>query len=79
MPLLLCLQELQGKVMEGPEKCLCIIFRLTRRSLISWGTCVLWHPIARAISSCLLPDTLCLRALNNAFKDGTVRDLNDAV
>ena len=41
-----------------------------------WGKCVLWHPIARATSYCLLPDTLCLRASKNVFKVGSVKFAN---
>ena len=44
------------------KKCLCVVFWLTRRSRVrrgGWagGGCVLEHPIARATSYCLLPDT----------------------
>ena len=41
-----------------------------------WKKCVLGHPIARATSYCLLPDTFWLRASKNAFKVGSVKFAN---
>ena len=38
--------------------------------------CVLGHPIARATSYCLLPDTFWLQASKNAFKVGSVKFAN---
>ena len=37
---------------------------------------VLGHPIARATSYCLFPDTLCLQASKNAFEVGSVKFAN---
>ena len=43
----------------------------------SWGTkCVLGHPIPRAASYFLLPDTFCLRASKNVFKVSRVKFAN---
>ena len=62
MPPLLQLQKLQGKGDGGWEKCLCVIFWLTRSSRVHGKKCVLGHPTARAASYCLLPDTFWLWA-----------------
>ena len=43
------------------------------REFVRGRKCVLGHPIARATSYCLLPDTLWLRASKNAFKVGSVK------
>ena len=43
------------------------------REFVRWKKCVLGHPIARATSYCLLPDTLWLRGPKNAFKVGSVK------
>ena len=65
-----------GKGMEGGKKCLCIVFRLTRRSWFHGKKSVLGHPIAQATSYCLLPDTLWWRTSKNAFKVGSVKFTN---
>ena len=65
-----------GKGMEGGKKCLCVVFLLPRRSRVRRKKCVLGHPIARAASYCLLPNTLWLRASKNAFKAGSVKFAN---
>ena len=39
------------------KKCLCVVLGLTRTSRVRGKKCVLGHPIARATSYCLLPDT----------------------
>ena len=58
------------------KKCLCIVFWLTRRSRVRRRKCVLGHPIARATSYCLLPDTFWLQTSKNAFKVGSVKFAN---
>ena len=65
-----------GKGMEGGKKCLCVVFWLTRRSWVCRKKCLLEHPIARATSCYLLPDTLWLRDSKNAFKVGSVKFAN---
>ena len=66
-----------GKRMEGVEKrCFCVVFWLTRRSGVRRKKSVLGHPIARAASYYLLPDTLWLRSSKNAFKVGSVKFAN---
>ena len=67
----------RGKGMAGGEKkCFCIVFWLTRRSRVRGGKSVLGHPIARATSYCLLPDTFWLRASKNVFKVDSVKFAN---
>ena len=61
-----------GKGMEGEKKVSLVVQKITS----SWKKCVLGHPIARATSYCLLPDTLWLRASKNAFKVGSVKFTN---
>ena len=51
-------------------------FLADKRIVSSWKKCVLGHPIARATSYCLLPDTFRLRASKNAFKTGNVKFAN---
>ena len=58
------------------KKCLCIVFLADQKITGSWKKCVLGHPIARATSYCLLPDTLWLRISKTAFKVGSVKFLN---
>ena len=66
-----------GKRMEGVEKrCFCVVFWLTRRSGVRRKKIVWGHPIARAASYYLLPDTLWLRSSKNAFKVGSVKFAN---
>ena len=60
----------------GKKKCLCVIFWLPRRSQVHRKKCILGHPIARATSYCLFPDTEWLRASKNAFKVGSVKFAN---
>ena len=67
----------QRKGMDGGEKkCLCIIFLADQKIMILWKKCVLGHPIAWATISCLLPNTLWLRASKNAFEVGSVKCAN---
>ena len=54
----------QGKGMEGGKRVSLhhffheiVIFWSDQKITISWKKCVLGHPIARATSYCLLPDT----------------------
>ena len=54
------------------KKCLCVVCLLTRRSRVR-GKNVFGHPIARATSYCLLPDTFWLWASKNAFKVSSVK------
>ena len=45
----------------GGKKCLCVVFLADQKIASSYREkkkCVLGHPIARATSYCLLPDTL---------------------
>ena len=46
----------QGKGMEGGKKCLCL-FLADQKIASLWKKCILGHPVARATSYCLLPDT----------------------
>ena len=43
--------------MEGGRKCLYVTFLADKKIASSWKNCVLGHPIARATSYCVLPDT----------------------
>ena len=43
--------------MEGVEKVFLRCFFADQKIASSWKKCVLGHPIARATSYCLLPDT----------------------
>ena len=45
----------RGKGMECGKKCLCVVFRLTRRSRVRGKKIVLGHPIARETSYCFSP------------------------
>ena len=65
----------RGKGMEGGKKCLCVVL-LTRRSRVRRKKKRFGHPIARATSYCLLPDTLWLRDSKNVFKVGSVKFAN---
>ena len=47
----------QGKGMEDGKTCLCVIFWADQKIVSLWKKCVLRHPIARATSYCLQPDT----------------------
>ena len=58
MLILLQLQKLLWKEGEGGKKMSLRRFLADQKILSSWKKCVLGHPIARAISYCLLPDTL---------------------
>jgi len=65
------------KGMEGGKKCLCVIFLLADQKIESlWKKCILGHPIARATSYCLLPDTFWLPASKNVLKVGSVKFAN---
>ena len=67
----------QGKGMEGGKKVSLRQFCwLTRRSHSSWNFFILGHPIARATSYFLLPNTFWLRASKNAFKVSGVKFAN---
>ena len=70
----------RGKGVEGGEKkCLCNVFRLTRRSRVRGekiGGGGGGGGGARATSYCLLPDTYWLRASKNVFKVGSVKFAN---
>ena len=67
----------RGKVIEDAEKsCLCIVSQLTRKSGVYGWERLFWHPMARAINSCLLPDTLWLRAFKSDFNAGIVNFAN---
>ena len=57
MPPLLQLQKLQVKGMEGGKKVSLHHFWADQEIVRLWKKCVLGHPIARATSYCLLPDT----------------------
>ena len=56
MPLMLQLQKLPGKG-DGGWKKWCQCLRRVLENLEFVEKCVLGHPIARATSYCLLPDT----------------------
>ena len=66
----------QGKGMEGGKKVSLLHFLADQKITSSWKKCVLGHPIARATSYCLLPDTFWLWISKNAFKVGSVKFLN---
>ena len=56
--------------------CLSSFFFADQKIASSWNKCVLGHPIARATSYCLLPDTFWLQASKNVFKVGSVKFAN---
>ena len=64
------------KGMEGGKKVSLRRFLADQKIASSYKKYVLGHPIARATSYCLLPDTLLLRASKNAFKVGSVKFAN---
>ena len=64
------------KGMEGGKKVSLRRFLADQKIGSLWKKCLLGHPIARATSYCLLPDTICLRASKNAFKVGSVKFTN---
>ena len=66
----------QGKGMEGGKKVSWHRFSADQKIASSWKKCVLGHPIARATSYCLLPDTFWLWASKNVFKVGSVKFAN---
>ena len=79
MPLLLYLQNLQGKgdgQMEKKKKCFTSFWGWPEDCKFVGGKMRFWHPIARATIYCLLPDTFWLRAFKNALKVGTVNFAN---
>ena len=57
MPSLLQLQKLLGEGDGGRKKVSLHRFLADQKIVSSWKKCVLGHPIARATSYCLLPDT----------------------
>ena len=67
------------KEMEGGKKVSLRRFLADKKIASSWGRggevggSVLGHPIARATSYCLLPDTFWLQASRNVFKVGSVK------
>ena len=66
----------RGKGMEGEKKVWLRCFLANQKIASSWKKCILGHPIARATSYCLLPDTFGLRASKNVFKAGSVKFAN---
>ena len=64
-----------GKGMEDVKKVSLHCFLAAQKITSSLKKCVLGHPIARATSYCLFPDTR-LRASKNAFKVGSVKFAN---
>ena len=66
----------RGKGMEGGKKVSLHCFLADQKIEILWKKCILGHPIARAASYCLLPDTFWLWAFKNAFKVGSVKFAN---
>ena len=75
MPLLLCLQELQGEVTEDGKTVSLHCFPADQKIVNAWKKCILEHPIAQATRSCLLPDTL-TTDLQKYLKVGTVNFVN---
>ena len=69
-------KKLPGKGDGGWKKRVFASFLADQKIASSWKKCVLGHPIARATSYCLLPDTFWLRASKNAFKVGCVKFAN---
>ena len=65
-----------GKVMEDGKKVSLHHFLADQKIASSWKKCILGHPIARATSYCLLPDTLRLRVSKNAVKVGSEKFAN---
>ena len=77
MPPLVQLQKILGKGDGGWGKKGSLRQFLADQKIVSvWKKCILGHPIARATSYCLLPDTFWLRASQNAFKVGSVKFAN---
>ena len=68
--------KLLGKVDGGWEKMSLRRFLADQKIASSGKKCLLGHPITRATSFCLLPDTFWLRAFKNAFKVGSVKFAN---
>ena len=66
----------RGKGMEGGKKGSLRHFLADQKIENLWKKCVLGHPIARATSYCLLPDTFWLWASKNAFEVGSVKFAN---
>ena len=62
--------------MEGGKKVSLRRFLADQKIASSWKKCILGHPIARATSYCLLPDTLRLRVSKNAVKVGSEKFAN---
>ena len=71
-------KDYRGKGMDGGtgEKVSLRRFLADQKITILWKKCILVHPIARATSYCLLPDTCQLRDSRNAFKVGSVKFTN---
>ena len=57
----------QAEGMEGGKKVSLCLFLADQKIASSWQKYILGHPIARATSYCLLPDTFWLRASKNVF------------
>ena len=66
-------KNFRGKGMEGGKKVYLRRFLADQKIAISWNKCLLWHPIAWAVSYCLLPDSFWLRASKNAYNVGSVK------
>ena len=62
--------------MEGGKKVSLRHFLADQKIVSLWKNCVLGHPIARATSYCLLPDTFSLQVSKNAFRFGSVKFAN---
>ena len=66
----------RGKGDGGWKKVSLHCFSADQKIVSSWKKCVLGHPIARATSYCLLPDTFWLQASKNVFKVGSSNSLS---
>ena len=62
----------RGKGMEDGEIVSLCRFLVDQKIVSSWKIDILGHPIARATSYCLLPDTFWQQASKNVFKIGSV-------
>ena len=66
----------KGKESKKFKKVSLSRFLADQKILSSLKKCILGHPIARATSYCLLPDTLWLQASKNAFTVSSVKSAN---
>ena len=78
MPILLQLQKLPWKGDGGWKQSVfaSFFFLADQKIATLWKLCVLGHPIARATSYCLFPDTFRLRASKKVFKVGSAKFAN---